>query len=115
MGAFHAANFALKRADLFPLAMCFSGNYDPSTWHGWGERAGEAYFSSPMDYTARLEGDHFEWLRSQVSLLLVCGQDLLASVSQRRPPSGILLACGLVACECGYGLFIQLSGDLHGP
>ena len=29
LGAFHAANFALKRADLFPLAICMSGNYDP--------------------------------------------------------------------------------------
>ncbi len=38
LGAFHAANFALKRADLFPLALCFSGNYDPSTWHAWGEQ-----------------------------------------------------------------------------
>ena len=38
LGAFHAANFALKRADLFPLAICMSGNYDPSTWNGWGER-----------------------------------------------------------------------------
>ena len=28
MGAFHAANFALRRADLFPLAICLSGNYD---------------------------------------------------------------------------------------
>ena len=36
LGAFHAANFALKRADLFPLAMCFSGNYDPASWHAWG-------------------------------------------------------------------------------
>lgn len=25
MGAYHAANFALKRADLFPLALCLSG------------------------------------------------------------------------------------------
>ena len=41
MGAFHAANFALKRADRFPLALCFSGNYDPAAWGGWGER-GEA-------------------------------------------------------------------------
>jgi esterase/lipase superfamily enzyme len=45
LGAFHAANFALKRADLFPLAMCFSGNYDPSAWHAWGERGTEAYFN----------------------------------------------------------------------
>ena len=27
MGAFHAANFALKRADVFPQALCLSGNY----------------------------------------------------------------------------------------
>ena len=46
MGAFHAANLALKRADLFPLAICMSGNYDPSHWHGWGER-GEASTSTP--------------------------------------------------------------------
>ncbi|MGH3407939.1 MAG: alpha/beta hydrolase-fold protein [Streptosporangiaceae bacterium] len=38
LGAFHAANFALRRADLFPLAMCFSGSYDPSCWRAWGER-----------------------------------------------------------------------------
>src|SRR2546427_10023896 len=32
MGAYHSLNFALKRADLFPLALCFSGNYDPASW-----------------------------------------------------------------------------------
>jgi esterase/lipase superfamily enzyme len=74
MGAFHAANFALKRADLFPLAIGMSGNYDPSNWHAWGERGSEAYFNNPMDYVAHLGGDHLEWLRSQVSLLLVVGQ-----------------------------------------
>ena len=31
LGAYHAANFALRRADLFPLAICLSGNYDPAT------------------------------------------------------------------------------------
>ena len=74
LGAFHAANFALKRADLFPLAMCFSGNYDPAAWNGWGERANEAYFNNPLDYVGQLAGDHLEWLRGQLSLLLVCGQ-----------------------------------------
>ena len=74
LGAFHAANFALKRADLFPLALCFSGNYDPSSWNGWGERGEAAYFNNPIDYVAHLSGDHLGWLRSQVSLLLVCGQ-----------------------------------------
>jgi esterase/lipase superfamily enzyme len=74
LGAFHAANFALKRADLFPLALCFSGNYDPSSWDGWGERGDTAYFNNPIDYVGQLSGDHLAWLRSQVSLLLVCGQ-----------------------------------------
>ena len=54
LGAFHAANFALKRADLFPLAIGMSGNYDPSVWHGWGERGEAAYFNNPMDYVGNL-------------------------------------------------------------
>jgi esterase/lipase superfamily enzyme len=74
LGAFHAANFALKRADVFPLALCFSGNYDPSSWDGWGERGTAAYFNNPLDYVSHLHGDHLDWLRSRVSLLLVCGQ-----------------------------------------
>jgi esterase/lipase superfamily enzyme len=74
LGAFHAANFALKRADLFPLALCFSGNYDPSTWHAWGEQGNETYFNNPMSYLANMHGDHLHWLRDRVSLLLVVGQ-----------------------------------------
>jgi len=74
LGAFHAANFALKRADLFPLALCFSGNYDPSSWAGWGERGIAAYFNNPLDYVSHMHGDHLDWLRSRVGVLLVCGQ-----------------------------------------
>jgi esterase/lipase superfamily enzyme len=74
LGAFHAANSALKRADLFPLAMCFSGTYDPSDLQGWGERGDEVYFNNPFDYVAHLHGEHLDWLRGRVSLLLVCGQ-----------------------------------------
>ena len=74
LGAFHAANFALKRADRFPLALCLSGNYDPSAWNGWGERGTGTYFNNPIDYVDHLHGDHLDWLRGHVSLLLVCGQ-----------------------------------------
>jgi esterase/lipase superfamily enzyme len=77
LGAYHAANFALKRADLFPLALCLSGSYDPATWrHAWGERGDEMYFNSPIDYVGNLYGDHLDWLRANVSLLLVCGQGM---------------------------------------
>jgi esterase/lipase superfamily enzyme len=74
MGAFHALNLAFRRADLFPLALCFSGNYEPATWRGWGERGDALYFNNPVDYVANLHGDHLAWLRSRLSLLLVCGQ-----------------------------------------
>jgi esterase/lipase superfamily enzyme len=72
-GAFHAANFALKRADLFPLAICHSGIYDVSAV-GWGERGDAVYFNNPADYVSHLQGDHLEWLRSRLSIVLVCGQ-----------------------------------------
>lgn len=74
-GAFHAANFALRRPDLFPLALCLSGVYDMSHL-GWGERGDAFYFNNPMDYVANMGGDHLNWLRNRVSLLLVCGQGM---------------------------------------
>jgi esterase/lipase superfamily enzyme len=73
LGAYHAANFCLKRADLFPLALCFSGVYDVGALGG-GDRGEAVYFNNPMDYVANLHGDHLDWLRERVSLLLVCGQ-----------------------------------------
>jgi esterase/lipase superfamily enzyme len=72
-GAYHAANFALKHAHLFPLAICQSGVYDVSVVAG-GDRGSAAYFNNPADYVSHLGGDHLDWLRSRVSLLLVCGQ-----------------------------------------
>ena len=74
LGAYHAANFALKHAHVFPVALCLSGNYDPSSWHGWGDLGEATYFNNPMAYVANLEGPHLDWLRDQVSLLLVVGQ-----------------------------------------
>ena len=71
-GAYHAANFALKRADVFPLAICQSGVYDVSAV-GLGERGDAVYFNNPMDYVGHLQGDHLDWLRSRLSILLVVG------------------------------------------
>jgi esterase/lipase superfamily enzyme len=102
LGAYHAANFALKRADLFGLAVCLSGNYDPSAWDGWGERGEAAYFNNPMDYVAHLGGDHLEWLRSRLSVVLVCGQgqweDTTGALESTRR-LGALLAEKGIRCE----------------
>jgi esterase/lipase superfamily enzyme len=99
LGAFHAANFALKRADLFPVAVCMSGNYDPAAWIGWGERGEQAYFNNPLDYVSHLGGDHLDWLRSRLSLLIVCGQgqweDTTGALESSKRFAGVLAEKGL--------------------
>ncbi len=72
-GAYHAVNLALRHADLFPLAIGLSGVYDLAVLGGGGP--GEAfYFHNPMSYVGGLHGDHLDWLRHRLSLLLVVGQ-----------------------------------------
>jgi esterase/lipase superfamily enzyme len=97
-GAYHAANFALKRADVFPIAICQSGVYDVSAV-GWGERGDAVYFNNPMDYVSHLNGDHLAWLRERVSLLLVCGsgqwEDTTGALDSTRRFSGLLAEKGL--------------------
>jgi esterase/lipase superfamily enzyme len=97
-GAYHAANFALKRADLFPIAICQSGVYDVSGI-GWGERGDAVYFNNPADYVSHLNGDHLDWLRQRVSLLLVCGQgqweDTTGALESTRQFADLLGAKGL--------------------
>jgi len=67
------ANLTLRRADLFPLAICMSGIYDVRTI-GWGEAGDAVYFNNPAAYVANLGGAHLDWLRSRVELLLVVGR-----------------------------------------
>jgi esterase/lipase superfamily enzyme len=97
-GAYHSANLALRRGDLFPLAMCMSGVYDV-TVTGGGERGTETYFQNPMDYVGNLHGDHLDWLRSQVNLLLVCGQgmweDTTGALESTKRFAGVLAGKGI--------------------
>ena len=99
LGAFHAVNFALKRADLFPIAIGMSGNYDPAAWNAWGERGDATYFNNPLDYVGHLGGDHLEWLRTRLSLLLVCGQgqweDTTGSLESTKRMAGLLAEKGI--------------------
>jgi esterase/lipase superfamily enzyme len=97
-GAYHAANFALKRGDLFPLAICHSGIYDVAGV-GWGERGEAVYFNNPADYVAQLGGDHLDWMREQVNLLIVCGQgqweDTTGALESSKRLAGLLAEKGL--------------------
>ena len=92
-GAYHAANFALKHAHLFPLAICQSGVYDVAVV-GDGDRGDAVYFNNPADYVANLDGEHLDWLRGRVNLLLVCGQgqweDTTGALESTRRFAGLL-------------------------
>ena len=87
MGAYHALTFALRRADLFPLSISLSGNYDPSSWHGWGEQGEAAYFANPVHFVPGLGGEHLDWLRSRLSVLLVVGQGMWEDTTGALPSS----------------------------
>ena len=97
-GAYHAANFSLKRADLFPVAICMSGVYDVSHL-GWGDRGDAVYFNNPTDYVQHMSGDHLDWLRERVNLLLVCGQgqweDTTGALESTKAFAGVLGAKGI--------------------
>ena len=99
MGAYHAANFALKRADLFPQALCMSGIYDLSSLYGWGDRGEAMYFNTPLSYVVNMQGDHLDWLRSRVFLLLVCGQgmweDTTGALASTKALGGLLADKGI--------------------
>lgn len=74
LGAYHAASLCLRRADLFPAALCLSGNYDPSRWRAWGEFGDAAWHANPFAWLPPVEGGHLARLRERVSLSLVVGQ-----------------------------------------
>jgi len=100
LGAYHALNFALTRADLFPVAICQSGNYDPSLWHAWGDRGDQSYFTNPTDYVPHLHGDHLEWLRSRVHIVLTVGEgawetEPTGSLPSARKMGGLLAEKGI--------------------
>jgi esterase/lipase superfamily enzyme len=93
-GAFHAANFALRQPDLFPLAICQSGVYDIAPI-GWGDRGDATYFNNPADYVQHMGGDHLDWIRGNANLLLVCGQ------GQWEDTTGALASTTAFAGELG--------------
>ena len=73
LGAFYAANFALKHPETFHYALCLSGRYDATNFTG-GYSDTDIYFNNPIAYASNLEGEALERVRGQTHLTLVCGQ-----------------------------------------
>lgn len=73
LGAYHAANFALKFPHLFHYALCMSGRYDLEAIIG-PSSSREVYFNNPLAYSANLHGEALDQIRHHTHLALVCGQ-----------------------------------------
>jgi esterase/lipase superfamily enzyme len=73
LGAYYAANFALKRSRTFRWALCLSGRYDVS-WLADGYSGADLYYNNPMAFVPNLDGPSLEEVRRHTHLTLVCGQ-----------------------------------------
>ncbi|MDX1556929.1 MAG: alpha/beta hydrolase-fold protein, partial [Xanthomonadales bacterium] len=73
LGAFYAANFALKYPTIFRYALCLSGRYE-ATWMTDGYSNSDIYLNNPMAYVPGMDGEHLDLVRKHTNLVLVCGQ-----------------------------------------
>ncbi len=73
LGAYYAANFALKFPETFNYALCLSGRYDATQFTG-GFSNSDVYFNNPLAFVSNLEGEPLELVRRNTHLTLVCGQ-----------------------------------------
>ncbi|MFQ5436979.1 MAG: esterase family protein [Anaerolineae bacterium] len=74
LGAYHAANFALKFPHLFHYALCMSGRYDLETICGQTSGWAEVYFNNPVAYVTHMHDEHLDFVRHNTHIALVCGQ-----------------------------------------
>jgi esterase/lipase superfamily enzyme len=96
LGAFYSANFALKHPEVFRYALCLSGCYD-ATGYTQGFSNQDIYFSNPMAYAPRMNGEHLERVKRSTRLVLVCGQGPWedGNLEETKALGGILAAKGI--------------------
>jgi esterase/lipase superfamily enzyme len=75
LGAFYAANMALKHPETFRWSLCMSGRY-AMTHFTDGFSNADVYFNNPLAYVANLGGEPLEQIRRHSRLVLVCGQGM---------------------------------------
>ncbi len=74
LGAYHAANFALKFPHIFNYALCMSGRYDIEETCGGSSESIDVYFNNPMAYTYNFHSDALTHVQHNTHIALVCGQ-----------------------------------------
>lgn len=73
LGAYHAANFALKFPQAFPYSLCMSGRYDLEKITASNDTQA-IYFNNPLAYLANMHGETLERVKHFAHILLICGQ-----------------------------------------
>ena len=96
LGAYYAANFALKFPQIFHYALCLSGRYD-TDWLTDGYDSPEVYFNNPMAFVPNLDGEALERVRANTHLTLVCGQGKWedGNIEDTRNFAGVLAGKGI--------------------
>jgi esterase/lipase superfamily enzyme len=74
LGAYHAANFALKFPHIFHYALCMSGRYNIEDICGQKSNSPEVYFNNPLAYIYNLHNGALDHVRRNAHITLVCGQ-----------------------------------------
>jgi esterase/lipase superfamily enzyme len=73
LGAFYAANFALKFPEICHYALCLSGRYEATDFTG-GFTNLDVYYNDPMSYVPNMDGEVLEKIRRHTHLTMVCGR-----------------------------------------
>ncbi|HLS41029.1 MAG TPA: alpha/beta hydrolase-fold protein [Ornithinicoccus sp.] len=113
MGGYHAVNFALKRPDVFKVAVALSGNYEPPQWRGWGELGEATYFNNPIAYVHNMHGHHLDWVRRNVQILLVVGQGAFEVHPTQSLPGARKLAAVLAEKGIPHELDVWGYDSMH--
>jgi esterase/lipase superfamily enzyme len=72
LGAFYAANMALKHPEIFQWALCLSGRYRTDRFLG-GYSDLDVYYNHPVAYVPNMSGEALDRVRRNTSLTLVVG------------------------------------------
>lgn len=104
LGAYHALQLGLGRADIARQVLTLSGSFDPSLWHAWGDHGEHLHWTNPSRYLDSFGPDHLDWLRSRLFVQLVVGQGDWETWPTGALPSTRQLASRLAAHGIGHDL-----------
>ncbi len=94
-GAFHAANAAFRRPDLFDTLIGMSGFYDLAFDYLRGYSDDNCYYNNPVWYLPGLVGEYLDALRKRCRIIIVTGQGAYEAPGESKRLAEILSRKGV--------------------